>query len=460
MSRYSYVASRASTARPKTSPPPRATASLRSLYGSGGTSKSWARPWRSSTSTRSTFRPPSARASASAAATVVLPVPPFPVTTCRRTPSQSLTIYESRRRYADGRSKIGEQADRPLDAVRDEAEEPASRCAVAHPVVERQRQLCDLADSQFSVDDPGLVDDPTDPQQRGLGVVDDRSGAVDAEDPVVVERDAAAGEVVGLELAVAGEGGEATELFGKLERALVVCVPDDGNDEPAFGLGREAEIDVRELDDLLAVHAGVELGVTTEPGHHEAGQQSQHTDGDVRIGTAERVARLDESGRVDVDPGRDIGDLATAAGHFVGHSSPDATQWDPDLPVLALIDGSADGGLDVTTEHDAGWARSAQPGHVETPVAGEPAHHRGDHARRRLVPIGHPDVCGRGSGHGLRGGCVCRSSTRASGTAARAVADQDGARAGSLLVVMGLGGTGRGVSRRLDAHQRLSHRYH
>src|SRR5919106_2479399 len=263
MSRYSYVASRASTARPNTSPPPRATASLRSLYGSGGTSKSWARPWRSSTSTRSTLRPPSASASASAAATVVLPVPPLPVTTCRRTPSQSLTIYEGRRPSADGRSKIGEQADRPLDAVRDEAEEPASRSAVAHPVVEGQRQLGDLADSQLAVDDPRLVDNPTDPEQGGLGVVDDRGGAVDAEDPVVVERDGAAGEVVGFELAPAGERGETAELVSQLERGLVERVPDDGHDKTAFGLGREAEIDVRELDDLLAVHAGVELRVPT-----------------------------------------------------------------------------------------------------------------------------------------------------------------------------------------------------
>ena len=38
-----------------------------------------------------TFRPPAARASASAAATVVLPVPPLPVTTCSRTSGQSVT---------------------------------------------------------------------------------------------------------------------------------------------------------------------------------------------------------------------------------------------------------------------------------------------------------------------------------------------------------------------------------
>src|SRR5271165_241718 len=39
----------------------------------------------------STFLPSAARARASAPATVVLPVPPLPVTTCSRTPSQSVS---------------------------------------------------------------------------------------------------------------------------------------------------------------------------------------------------------------------------------------------------------------------------------------------------------------------------------------------------------------------------------
>src|SRR6266516_2480246 len=45
-----------------------------------------------STSISRTRRPAVARASARAAATVVLPVPPLPVTTCRRTPSQSVSL--------------------------------------------------------------------------------------------------------------------------------------------------------------------------------------------------------------------------------------------------------------------------------------------------------------------------------------------------------------------------------
>src|SRR6516165_4015506 len=41
-------------------------------------------PWRSSTSTNSTLRPPAASVSASAAATVDFPVPPLPLTKCSR----------------------------------------------------------------------------------------------------------------------------------------------------------------------------------------------------------------------------------------------------------------------------------------------------------------------------------------------------------------------------------------
>src|SRR5208337_1369871 len=49
-------------------------------------------PCRPSTSISRTLRPALARASAMAAATVVLPVPPLPVTTCSRTPSQSVSL--------------------------------------------------------------------------------------------------------------------------------------------------------------------------------------------------------------------------------------------------------------------------------------------------------------------------------------------------------------------------------
>src|SRR3954447_13153733 len=49
-------------------------------------------PWRPSTSVSRTCRPPAARARASDAATVVLPVPPLPVTTWSFTEGKSLTL--------------------------------------------------------------------------------------------------------------------------------------------------------------------------------------------------------------------------------------------------------------------------------------------------------------------------------------------------------------------------------
>src|SRR6187200_959989 len=76
----------ASTDRPQTSPPPAAPAIRISSVASGGTSKVWLMPCRPSTSTSRTRWPPDASAMAIAAATVVFPVPPLPVTMCSRTP--------------------------------------------------------------------------------------------------------------------------------------------------------------------------------------------------------------------------------------------------------------------------------------------------------------------------------------------------------------------------------------
>src|SRR5450631_2519920 len=89
--RYSSRATLASTESPKTAPPCAAWAMRASVAARGVTSKVWLMPLRPSTSASSTRLPPAARASARAAATVVLPVPPLPVTMCSRTPSQSVS---------------------------------------------------------------------------------------------------------------------------------------------------------------------------------------------------------------------------------------------------------------------------------------------------------------------------------------------------------------------------------
>jgi hypothetical protein len=63
---------------------------------------------------------------------------------------------------------IGQEAVRVFDCVRYEAEEAGGGAAVAHAVVEGERQLGDLADSQLSVHHPRLVDDPADAEDGHL----------------------------------------------------------------------------------------------------------------------------------------------------------------------------------------------------------------------------------------------------------------------------------------------------
>src|SRR6185503_17976069 len=67
-------------------------------------------PCRPSTSTSSVRRPPAARPRASAAATVVLPVPPLPVTTCSRAGQSLLPTIVSVR---GSRGSAGDVADQP-----------------------------------------------------------------------------------------------------------------------------------------------------------------------------------------------------------------------------------------------------------------------------------------------------------------------------------------------------------
>src|SRR6187397_1038298 len=99
MARYSINAASGSMCSACTTPAGpllrRPVAIRRSAYGSGSTSNIRAMPWRPSTSQSSTSLPCEASASAREAATVDFPVPPLPVTTCRRTPDQSLLTAET-----------------------------------------------------------------------------------------------------------------------------------------------------------------------------------------------------------------------------------------------------------------------------------------------------------------------------------------------------------------------------
>jgi hypothetical protein len=62
---------------------------------------------------------------------------------------------------------------RRLNAVGDEAQEASGGSAVADPVIECERELSHLPGRDLALDDPGALEDPADPQDGNLGMIDD-----------------------------------------------------------------------------------------------------------------------------------------------------------------------------------------------------------------------------------------------------------------------------------------------
>ena len=102
-----------------------------------------------------------------------------------------------------GGSDLRESGHWVLHRIGHEAQEPGRGAAVAHPVVEGQRELGDVAGDDM-VDDPRTAQDPARAEDGDLGLVDDRRAAVHPEHPVVVEGERTAGELGGGGRAVAG----------------------------------------------------------------------------------------------------------------------------------------------------------------------------------------------------------------------------------------------------------------
>src|ERR1700761_270292 len=171
-------------------------------------------------------------------------------------------------------SEITQRGNGRFDAVGHVAQEPARYAAVAHPVVEGQRQLADLAGGDLAVDDPGPVEDAADAEDCHLGMVDDGSRAVDAEDAVVVYGEGAAGQFGRGQTAGPGRLGAGGERGRQLPGGQLVRVVDDRNDQAPVGLGGEAQVDVIGNHDLVLADPGVQLRVVPQPQQREAAQQS------------------------------------------------------------------------------------------------------------------------------------------------------------------------------------------
>ena len=182
---------------------------------------------------------------------------------------------------------------------------------------------------------------------------------------------------------------------------------DDGHHQPARRLCGEAQVDVAQLHDLLGldVDARVELGELREAGNADPREQRHQADAGLGVDGLDLVLGGHQSGRVDVDPGRDVGDLATAGGHLVGDRLAHTTQRDPYVASPLPRDrtrrgGRVDGperGFHVGPADHLPGPGGSQPGQVDSRVLGQSSNDRRD-------DLGRQGRCGDGGfGHARRG---------------------------------------------------------
>ena len=116
-----------------------------------------------------------------------------------------------------------------------------------------------------SVDDDRTPLDPVGGQDGYLRLVDDRHGEVGAEGPVIGDREGAAADVVGRELAGPGPIGQVPDPSGHSPERDLLGPVDDGHDQPlVVEVDGDAEVHLVVEDQGLVAHRGVEVRVVPQ----------------------------------------------------------------------------------------------------------------------------------------------------------------------------------------------------
>src|SRR4051794_34573571 len=140
---------------------------------------------------------------------------------------------------------LREQQERRLQVALDGAQETGPVGARGGAVVDGEADQHPLPRDDLAVDHGGARLDRTDGEDPGLRRVDDGPEARDAEHAQVGDGEGAAGDLVLLELAVAGAAGEVAGVAGQLAQALPIGVTDDRHDQSVVERDREADVGVR-----------------------------------------------------------------------------------------------------------------------------------------------------------------------------------------------------------------------
>ena len=187
--------------------------------------------------------------------------------------------------------------------------------AVDHAVVERARDEPDVADQDRAVDHHRPLGDPVDAEDRDLGVVHERRREEPAQPAGARDGERRAAQLLRRERPGGGRGAQPGDLRRQLLDRLRRSVADDGDHEPGLGLHRDPEVDVVEVDDLVAVEARVQRGMAAERLDRRAKHERQVACSSPRV--SERcgeVALLDHGHRrhLAMRAGQMLGDRAAA----------------------------------------------------------------------------------------------------------------------------------------------------
>ncbi len=237
--------------------------------------------------------------------------------------------------------------------------------AVDDPVVERERDVADLRDSELALADDGSRRNSPDAEDRDLGVVDDRCLEEAGELARARDGEGRAAQLLRLERAGAGAFGQAGDFRGELVDRRRVTPADDGDDEPVTGLDRDAEVVPVEVDDLVAFEPRVQLGELLQGLRTRLQHRRQQ---ELEVELAE-VAFLHPRHRRH---------LAVGAGHVLGNQPPNPPQR---LPAslrarsrcLSLRRGRA---THVRFGHSSLRAGPFERVEVDAELLGKPAHER------------------------------------------------------------------------------------
>ena len=236
--------------------------------------------------------------------------------------------------------------------------------SVDDPVVERDRDVSHGADDDLTVADDRPLDDPVEPDDRDLGVVDERRDQEPAELACARDRDRRVAELLDAEAAGSRAFGEATHVGVQLCDRAPRAASHHRDDEPVVGLHRDTHVDAVEEDDLVVLEPCVQLRKAHDR-RRDCADRVRHQERDVDAG---EVALLDE---------RDGGNLAVRARHLLADHAANAAHGNPG-PVC-LTCGSLDVGLDDPTPGPA--ALESDELDAESPCE-LPHRRRGAHGRR------------------------------------------------------------------------------